>query len=57
MKINRYNLIGLLKQDFISPFLTDVQLNMYHYLKENLDPKNQFFPQGFLNLGRGNQND
>ena len=49
--------IGLLKQDFIAPFLTEVQLEMYRYLKENLDPKNQFFPQGFLNLFRGNKND
>tara|TARA_B100000029_G_scaffold344691_1_gene337135 strand:- start:491 stop:1867 length:1377 start_codon:yes stop_codon:yes gene_type:complete len=49
--------IGLLKQDFISPFLSKVQLDMFSYLKEKMDPKNQFFPMGFLNLGLGRKYD
>ncbi len=43
--------IGLLKQDFIIPFLDEIHLEMFCYLKEKMDPCHQFFPQGFLSLG------
>ncbi len=42
--------IGTLKQKYIKPFLEDVHLKMFEYLKENLDPHNQFFPSGIMNI-------
>jgi glycolate oxidase len=42
--------IGLLKQDYIRPFLSGHQLAMFHYLKKIHDPSNQFFPKGFLSI-------
>ncbi|MCF8058769.1 MAG: FAD-binding oxidoreductase [Bacteriovoracaceae bacterium] len=42
--------IGMLKQKFIQPFYTDTQYEMFSYLKKSMDPNNQFFPQGFMNM-------
>lgn len=42
--------IGLLKQDFIRPFLSQVHFEMFKFLKSKMDPKNQFFPLGYMNL-------
>ena len=42
--------IGLLKLPFIRNFYDKVHLEVFKWLKETLDPYNQFFPQGFLNI-------
>jgi len=42
--------IGLIKQNFIRPFLGENQFEIFKDLKKRYDPYNQFFPQGFLNL-------
>lgn len=44
--------IGILKQRFIGPFYNDVHLNMFDFLKRNLDPQNIFFPIGFMKARR-----
>lgn len=41
--------IGLLKQKYIKRFHGPAQLNLFHDLKKENDPYNQFFPQGFMN--------
>lgn len=43
--------IGLLKQKYIKRFHGNNQLNLFHDLKKEHDPYNQFFPQGFMNEG------
>ncbi len=40
--------IGLLKQKFIKKFHGPNQLGLFHDLKKEHDPHNQFFPQGFM---------
>ena len=42
--------IGILKQKFIRPFLQDIHLNMFQYLKAEMDPQKIFFPNGYLGL-------
>jgi len=42
--------IGLLKQHFIKPFYGQKQYDLFSYLKEQMDPKGIFFPEGFLNM-------
>lgn len=41
--------IGLLKRKYIEKFIGPVQKIVYKQLKKKFDPKNQFFPQGFMN--------
>jgi glycolate oxidase len=41
--------IGLIKQKYIKKFHGPNQLNLFHDLKKEHDPYNQFFPQGFMN--------
>ena len=41
--------IGLLKQKYIKRFHGQNQLGLFHDLKKEHDPYNQFFPQGFMN--------
>jgi FAD/FMN-containing dehydrogenase len=43
--------IGLLKQKYIKKFHGKNQLALFHDLKKEHDPYNQFFPQGFMNEG------
>lgn len=40
--------IGLLKQKYIKRFHGPHQLGLFHDLKKEHDPYNQFFPQGFM---------
>ncbi len=40
--------IGLLKQKYIKRFHGENQLKLFHDLKKEHDPYNQFFPQGFM---------
>lgn len=40
--------IGLLKKKFIAPFFSDHQKIVFRKLKKEFDPKNQFFPEGFM---------
>lgn len=40
--------IGLLKQKYIKRFHGENQLRLFHDLKKEHDPYNQFFPQGFM---------
>lgn len=40
--------IGLLKQKYIKRFHGENQLGLFHDLKREHDPHNQFFPQGFM---------
>ncbi len=40
--------IGLLKQKYIKRFHGENQLGLFHDLKKEHDPHNQFFPQGFM---------
>jgi glycolate oxidase len=40
--------IGLLKKKFITPFYNDHQRIVFRALKKKFDPKNQFFPEGFM---------
>jgi FAD/FMN-containing dehydrogenase len=42
--------IGVIKQEFLKRFIQPEQLAMFKFLKEQLDPKNCFFPQGFMNM-------
>jgi FAD/FMN-containing dehydrogenase len=42
--------IGLIKQNFIRPFYSNAQYQLFSYLKKEMDPHNQFFPQGFMNM-------
>jgi FAD/FMN-containing dehydrogenase len=42
--------IGLIKQKYIKEFWNKNQTNLFSELKEKYDPKNQFFPQGYMNL-------
>lgn len=42
--------IGVIKQKFIQEFYTSAQYQMFRYLKEQMDPQGQFFPQGFMNM-------
>ncbi len=44
--------IGLIKQKFIKNFLNDEHYAVFDKLKNEHDPENIFFPQGFLNLNR-----
>ena len=43
--------IGLFKKKFMNDFYGDNQREMFGILKKKLDPKNQFFPSGFMNIG------
>lgn len=40
--------IGLIKQKYIKKFHSKNQLALFHDLKKEHDPHNQFFPQGFM---------
>jgi FAD/FMN-containing dehydrogenase len=40
--------IGLIKQKYIKKFHGKNQLDLFHDLKKEHDPHNQFFPQGFM---------
>jgi FAD/FMN-containing dehydrogenase len=40
--------IGLIKQKYIAPFHKENQRITFDELKKMFDPKNQFFPQGFM---------
>ena len=40
--------IGLLKRKFIAPFYSETQTEVFRALKKQLDPKGQFFPEGFM---------
>lgn len=40
--------IGLLKAKYIKDFVGETQIEIYRILKKKMDPKNQFFPQGFM---------
>jgi FAD/FMN-containing dehydrogenase len=42
--------IGILKQKFIKPFYGPIQLKTFSELKTLHDPKNQFFPEGFMGV-------
>lgn len=44
--------IGILKQPFISTFLSQIHYEMFAFLKDKMDPKNQLFPQGYFNMKR-----
>lgn len=44
--------IGLLKQKFIKRFHGKNQIGLFHDLKKEHDPHNQFFPQGFMSEGQ-----
>lgn len=44
--------IGILKQKYIRQFWTEAQYQTFSELKKLHDPHNQFFPQGFMNLGK-----
>lgn len=46
--------IGLIKQKFITDFLAPQNYVVFDKLKNEHDPENIFFPQGFLNLNRSN---
>ncbi len=41
--------IGLIKQKYIKDFIGPVQRETFKRLKDVMDPKRQFFPQGFMN--------
>jgi FAD/FMN-containing dehydrogenase len=43
--------IGLIKQEYIKRFHGPNQLGLFHDLKKEHDPHNQFFPQGFMGQG------
>jgi len=43
--------IGLIKQEYIKRFYSPNQLGLFHDLKREHDPYNQFFPQGFMSRG------
>jgi FAD/FMN-containing dehydrogenase len=45
--------IGIIKQNFITKFWGKPQFEMFKYLKTKMDPQQQFFPQGFMNI-KGN---
>lgn len=40
--------IGLLKKKFINSFYSDTQKNIFRELKNSMDPKRQFFVEGFM---------
>lgn len=40
--------IGLVKKDFIKRFLSENHFELFKYLKDRMDPHQQFFPQGFM---------
>lgn len=42
--------IGFLKRNYIKPFQGPHVLALFRFLKKKLDPHNQFFPQGFMNV-------
>lgn len=42
--------IGIIKQKYIKDFWNENQPKLFKELKNIHDPKNQFFPQGFMNL-------
>ena len=44
--------IGLLKQKYIKAYHGPNQLGLFHDLKKEYDPYNQFFPQGFMSEQR-----
>lgn len=41
--------IGLIKQKYIKDFIGPVQKETFQKLKDFMDPRRQFFPQGFMN--------
>jgi glycolate oxidase len=43
--------IGLIKQEYIKRYYGPNQLGLFHDLKKEHDPYNQFFPQGFMSQG------
>ena len=40
--------IGLVKKKFITHFYSDTQKNVFQSLKKSFDPRQQFFPEGFM---------
>ena len=40
--------VGLLKRTFIKKFYGENQTKLFSYLKDKMDPHNQFFPVGFM---------
>ncbi|HAZ12926.1 MAG: hypothetical protein A2X86_09060 [Bdellovibrionales bacterium GWA2_49_15] len=42
--------VGLIKQKYMRHFYQKVHFEMFDYLKKCFDPKNQFFPLGFMSL-------
>ena len=47
--------IGLIKQKFIKEFYTQDQLEFFQILKQVYDPKNKFFPTGFMSIYKETQ--
>ena len=47
--------IGLIKQKFIKEFYTQDQLEFFQILKQVYDPKNKFFPMGFMSINKETQ--
>ncbi|MBT3236654.1 MAG: FAD-binding oxidoreductase [Bdellovibrionales bacterium] len=44
--------VGMIKQQFLKSFLTKEHRDLFNYLKQQMDPDNRFFPQGFMQLGK-----
>ncbi len=42
--------VGLIKQKYMRSFYQNVHFEMFQHLKKCFDPKNQFFPIGFMSL-------
>ncbi len=42
--------IGMVKRPYIKPFYTQVQYDMFEYLKDHFDPQRKLFPLGFMGI-------
>ena len=42
--------VGIIKQKYICDFWDDTIISVFKELKQQHDPQNQFFPQGYMNL-------
>jgi FAD/FMN-containing dehydrogenase len=53
--------VGLIKQKYLEQFLTETQKEMFRYLKEKMDPHQQFFPEGhflkYIHYGEESMNE
>lgn len=47
--------IGILKKGFVMDFFDASIFKIFKHLKRTLDPFDQFFPQGYLNMYKGNE--